>query len=243
LGDKKKAGDKKVHLELGGNASVIIDKTANIDLATSRLTWGAFYLAGQSCISVQKIFVHDEIYNKFVEMFIKKTELLKVGDPYDEKTEVGPLIDVENAKRIQNWIKEAVDHGAKIICGPKITENLMTPTILENVPSNVKLCKEEVFGPVCYIERFSDFKEVCNKINTSPYGLQAGVFSQSLENVFYAFDNLEVGGVIINDVSATRIEPLPYGGVKKSGLGREGIRFAMDEMTELKVMIMRNMDK
>jgi len=176
-------------------------------------------------------------------MFIKKTQLLNVGDPYDEKTDVGPLIDIEAANRVMSWVREAVDHGAKIIYGGSQNENIIKPTILENVSPNVKLCKEEIFGPVCYIERFSDFKEVCNKINSSQYGLQSGVFTQSLENSFYAYDNLEMGGVVINDVSAARIDSVAYGGIKKSGLGREGIKFAMEEMTELKVMIFRNMDK
>jgi len=153
------------------------------------------------------------------------------------------LIDVQAAQRVQSWIQEAVKNGAKVIYGSNQNENFIKPTILENVPSHVKLCQEEIFGPVCYIERFKDFKEICNKINSSSYGLQSGIFTQSIENAFYAYDHLEVGGLVINDVSATRIDSVAYGGIKKSGLGREGVRYAMDEMTELKVMLLRNMDK
>jgi glyceraldehyde-3-phosphate dehydrogenase (NADP+) len=239
---KARAGKRRVLLELGGNAACIVDATANLDWAVKRSLVGAFAYAGQVCISVQRIFVHDSIADEFEKRFVAGASQLKVGDPADEATDVGPLIDDGAAKRTQEWIAEAVAAGARVAAGGaplKASEpRLFAPTILTNVPRTARICSDEAFAPVVILERFSDFSQVLDSVNESRFGLQCGLFSNDLAHVRAAFDHLEVGGVIVNDVPTYRIDNMPYGGVKESGLGREGIRWSIEEMTELRLLVL-----
>jgi len=199
-----------------------------------------FYQSGQSCISVQRVFIHKEIYEKLKEILIEKTKKLKQGDPMDLDTFIGPMISEEEAIRCEEWTKEAVDKGGKILCGGKREGVFFNATILENVSSECKVYSEEVFGPIIVLNKFDDFKEAIDLVNQSKFGLQAGIFSHNMDKCFYAFNKLDVGGVVINDVPSIRVDSQPYGGVKESGLGREGIKYAIEDMTELKVMVLRN---
>lgn len=237
---KARAGKKKVVLELGGNAACIVDRDADVDAAVERIVFGAFYQSGQSCISVQRLLVHAHIYEKVKAALIQAASQLKVGDPRDESTFLGPLISERDAIRVEQWIAEAVDKGAKALCGNRRNGAYLDATILEHVPADAKLSCEEAFGPVLIIEPFDRFDEVCRAVNASRYGLQAGVFTRNLNHAFFAFNELEVGGVIINDVPSMRVDSMPYGGVKDSGLGREGVRYAMQEMSELRLMVLKN---
>jgi acyl-CoA reductase-like NAD-dependent aldehyde dehydrogenase len=241
---KSKAGKKKVVLELGGNAACIVDRNADLDLAAQRITFGAFYQSGQSCISVQRLFVHEAIHDDMKRRLIAGASQLKAGDPRDESTFLGPLISERDVQRIDLWVQEAVQAGAKILCGGRRPPNQAGPfyeaTIVENVPRHVKLNCEEVFGPAMTIEPFKHFDDACAAANQSRYGLQAGVFTQTLSHALHAWNELEVGGVIINDVPSTRVDNMPYGGVKDSGLGREGVRYAMQEMSEIRLMVLKN---
>jgi len=238
---KSQSGKKKVALELGGNASCVVDADADLEYAVGRVVFGAFYGNGQSCISVQHVHVHDSIYDKFTEMLLQKTKALVMGNPYNEKTFLGPMIDVSESTRLCTWVAEAVSKGAKVLIGGKRDDAFMHATILEDVPGDANLSCQEAFGPICVLHKFSDFKQVCNTINKSIYGLQAGVFTKDINKAFYAFNNLHVGGVVINEVPSARVDSMPYGGIKDSGFGREGIKYAMEEMTEMKVMLMKNM--
>jgi len=234
----KKFSKKKVTLELGGNAATIIDEDPpDLDFASSRNAWGAFYQAGQSCISVQRMYVHEKIFDKFMDKFIADTKALKLGDPMLEDTDVGPVIDSGSADRIMSWIDEAVNSGADILTGGQRDGSLIEPTVLTNVPQTCNVSCNEVFGPVVHVERYRDFDEVLSWVNNSRYGLQAAVFTKDMKKAFSAYDALNVGGVIINDYPSFRVENMPYGGVKDSGMGREGIRYAIEEMTELKLMV------
>jgi acyl-CoA reductase-like NAD-dependent aldehyde dehydrogenase len=234
----RKFSKKRVTLELGGNAATIIDEDPpDLEFAVSRNCWGAFYQAGQSCISVQRIYVHDKVFDKFIDMFIEKTEALRVGDPMLEDTDVGPVIDDSAADRIMKWIDEAVDRGAKLLTGGSRDGRLIEPTVLTNVPPTARVSCDEVFGPVVHIERYKEFEEALRWVNNSRFGLQAGVFTKDMKKAFDAYKALEVGGVIVNDYPSFRVENMPYGGVKDSGVGREGIRYAIEEMTELKLMV------
>ncbi|MGE5445371.1 MAG: aldehyde dehydrogenase family protein [Ignavibacteriales bacterium] len=234
----KKFSKKKVTLELGGNAATIIDEDVpDLEFAVDRNCWGAFYQAGQSCISVQRIYVHDRIFDKFMDMFIQKTKALKLGDPMLEDTDVGPVIDDSAADRIVNWIDEAVDSGARLLTGGQRDGRLIKPAVLTDVPSAAKVSCDEVFGPVVHVERYKKFDEVLKQVNNSRFGLQAGIFTKDIKKAFDAYKALEVGGVIVNDYPSFRVENMPYGGVKDSGVGREGIRYAIEEMTELKLMV------
>jgi len=234
----KKFAKKKVTLELGGNAATIVDEDPpDLEFAASRNCWGAFYQAGQSCISVQRMYVHDKIFDKFMDSFLSATKALKLGDPMLEETDVGPVIDSESADRIMNWIGEAVDSGAKLLAGGNRDGRLIEPTVLTNVPPTCNVSCDEVFGPVVHIERYGDFDEVLSRVNNSRYGLQAGIFTKDIKKAFKAYNTLEVGGVIVNDYPSFRVENMPYGGVKDSGVGREGLRFAIEEMTEQKLMV------
>ncbi len=237
---KAQAGKKKVHLELGGNAAAVVDADAGLDDAVKRMTRGAFYQSGQSCISVQRIYVHETVYDTFRDKFVAATEQLKCGDPHDEKTFVGPVIREDAAERIEQWVNKAVQGGAKILCGGKRDGVMVQSTVLENVPRDSELVREEVFGPVAILARFSDFDAVLDEVNDSRFGLQAGVFTRDLYKAYRAWDRLEVGGVVINDVPSWRVDHMPYGGVKDSGLGREGPRYAIEEMTELRLLVIRN---
>jgi glyceraldehyde-3-phosphate dehydrogenase (NADP+) len=239
---KARAGTKRVLLELGGNAACIIDASAQLDWAVKRTLVGSFAYAGQVCISVQRIFVHASIADEFERRLVAGAATLKVGDPADAATDVGPLIDDGAAARTSEWIAEAVAGGARLLAGgaaldPK-SPRLFAPTILADVPRTARICSEEAFAPVVLLERFSDFNEALTAVNASRYGLQCGLFSNDLAHVRRAFDELEVGGIIVNDVPTYRIDNMPYGGVKESGLGREGVRWAVEEMTELRLLVL-----
>ncbi|MGV3482420.1 MAG: aldehyde dehydrogenase family protein [Sphingobium sp.] len=236
---KAKAGKKKVVLELGGNAAVIVDKDANLADALERVIFGAFYQSGQSCIGVQRILIHADVYDEFRDMLVAKTETLVAGDPHDRATFIGPMISEGEAKRLDGWIQEAVAKGATLLCGGKRDGAMLEATLLEDVKRNTKLNIEEAFGPVAFLIRFDDFNEALNIVNDSKFGLQAGVFTRDLFKMFDAWDVLDVGGIVINDVPSYRVDNMPYGGVKDSGLGREGVRFAMEDMTEIRNLVIR----
>ena len=236
---KARSGKKKVVLELGGNAACIVDETAQIDDAVPRLILGAFSQAGQSCISVQRILIHESIYPSVKEKLIALCRALRTGDPKEETTDIGPLISEEDAVRLENWIKKAESQGAQVLCGGKRKGAVLEPTLLERVPPTEPLSCEEAFGPVALLEPYRDFSEALSKTNEGRFGLQAGLFTQNLNRAMQAWDILEVGGVVINEVPSWRSDALPYGGIKDSGLGREGVRFAMEEMTEIRSLVMR----
>ena len=233
---KAMAGMKKVTLELGGNAAVIIHSDADIDFAAKRCAIGAFSYAGQICISVQRIYAHEDIYAKFMDKFLANVRNLKSGDPMDESTNIGPMIDEGVAKRTEEWLKEAVKDGAKVLLGGKRNGNFFEPTVLTNIKPSMKVCGEEVFAPLVTVERYKGFGDAVAMVNNAIYGLQAGVFTGDIGRIFQAYNALEVGGVIVNDIPTYRLDHMPYGGVKMSGFGREGIRYAMEEMTEMKLL-------
>jgi len=235
---KARAGRKKVVLELGGNAACIVDQGADLPFAADRIVIGAFYQSGQSCISVQRIVVHESIYEDIKTMLVERIAKLKAGDPLHEDTFLGPMITEGDAKRIEQWVGEAVAGGAKIICGGKRDGVFYDATLLENVDPKAKISCVEAFGPVATVQPFSDFAQAVRIANDSVYGLQLGVFTTNIDNAFYAYREAEVGGVIIGDIPSIRVDSMPYGGVKDSGLGREGIRFSMEDMTEIKLMVM-----
>lgn len=236
---KSKAGKKHVVLELGGNAACVIDKDADIDDAVDRLIVGAFYQSGQSCIGVQRILIHESIYDKVRERLIEQTQSLVAGDPQNEDTFIGPMISVDEAERLENWINEAVEGGAKVLCGGERDGAMLSATLLENAPREAKICAEEAFGPVAVLDSFSSFDEALERVNDSDFGLQAGVFTRDLFKAQKAWDRLRVGGVVIGDVPSWRVDNMPYGGVKDSGFGREGIRYAIDDMTEIRLLVIR----
>jgi glyceraldehyde-3-phosphate dehydrogenase (NADP+) len=235
---KARAGKKKVILELGGNAGVVIDDTANLDHAAARVAAGGFALAGQSCISVQRVLVHGRVFDDFTRRLVARLERLKIGDPLDPDTEFGPLIDAGEADRVEAWVAEAVRDGARVVTGGRrLGPTLYAPTVLTDVPAEAKVCTHEVFGPLVGLYRFTDFPDAVRELNRTSYGLQAGIFTADLDKALSAFDHFEVGGVIVNDVPTYRIDHMPYGGVKDSGLGREGPRYTIEEMTELKLLV------
>ncbi|MDE1466372.1 aldehyde dehydrogenase family protein [Aurantiacibacter sp. D1-12] len=237
---KAKAGKKPVVLELGGNAAVIVDKDADLDHALERIIFGAFYQSGQSCIGVQRIIIHEDVYDRFKAMLVEKTASLVAGDPKDPKTFIGPMISNGEASRLKGWIDDAVANGATLLCGGGLTNgNMLEATLLEGVPRNCDANTEEAFGPLANLSRFSDFYEALDQVNDSKFGLQAGIFTRDIHQVLDAWDTLDVGGVVVNDVSSYRVDNMPYGGVKDSGLGREGIRFAMEDMTEIRNLVIR----
>jgi acyl-CoA reductase-like NAD-dependent aldehyde dehydrogenase len=231
--------------QLGGNAACIID---DLDVGLSQLVdevvHGAFYQSGQSCISVQRLFVRDTIYEKFRDAFVSKVKTLKAGDPLDEDTFIGPVISEDDAKRVESWVQEAVEGGATLLCGGKRFDRVfVSPAVVENVPRTAKLYAEEVFGPAVCIEKYSDFKTAVAEVNNSRFGLQAGVYTNNFNYAHYAFDKIDAGGVCINSTPSVRIDSQAYGGVKDSGLGREGIKYAIEDYTEVKVMVMKNAGK
>ncbi|MEA2672930.1 MAG: hypothetical protein QOI92_122 [Chloroflexota bacterium] len=234
---KERAGKKKVVLELGGNAAVIIDKTADVAWAVKRILVGGFSYAGQSCISVQRIFVHETVADAFREQLVAGVKRLKVGDPLDPATDLGPLVDEPNAVRTQRWVDEAVAAGGEVLVGGKANGAFFEPTVLANVPATAQVCSNEAFAPLVVLFTFSDFDEAIAEVNDSAYGLQTGVFTNDLSHAWQAFNELEVGGVVMNDISSYRVDHMPYGGVKDSGLGREGLRWSIEDMTELKLMV------
>lgn len=235
---KADAGKKPVVLELGGNAGLIIDKDVeDWDHVINRAAIGAFYQCGQVCISVQHIFCHEDVYDEFKKRFTEKTKSLKVGDPLDESTDIGPIIDEKNRARIQEWISEAEGKGAKVIEGNEVDGTAIRPTILEDVSPDTKISVEEAFGPVVNIHKVKDVQEAVARANDTKFGLQVGVFSNNFDNIQHVFNCMDVGGVIVNDVPAFRVDHMPYGGIRDSGLGREGIRYAMEDMLEQKAMV------
>jgi acyl-CoA reductase-like NAD-dependent aldehyde dehydrogenase len=239
---KARAGKKKVVLELGGNAAVIVDETisgADLDDAVERIIFGAFYQSGQSCIGVQRIIIHAKIYDELRDRLVAKTKTLIAGDPKDEKTFIGPMIDVKEATRLDNWIQAAAASGAKILCGGKREGAMLEATLLEGVGRDAKLYAEEAFGPVAILSKFDDFEAALDEVNDSKFGLQAGLFTRDLFRTLTAWDKLDVGGVVVGDVPSYRVDNMPYGGVKDSGLGREGVKFAMEDMTEIRNLVIR----
>ncbi len=236
---KAKAGKKKIVLELGGNAAVIIDHDADLADALDRVIFGAFYQSGQSCIGVQRIIVHADVYDRFRDMLVARTKTLVKGDPKDRNTFIGPMIDVKEASRLDGWVQEAVGAGGTLLCGGKRDGAMLDATLLEDVSRDTKLYREEAFGPVAILSKFTDFAAALDEVNDSKFGLQAGIFTRDLFKMFDAWDRLDVGGVVINDVPSYRVDNMPYGGVKDSGLGREGIRFAMEDMTEIRNLVIR----
>ncbi|MBI3593318.1 MAG: aldehyde dehydrogenase family protein [Nitrospirae bacterium] len=240
---KAKVPQKKVLLELGGNAGVIVDEGADIEYAAKRCATGAFSLSGQVCISVQRIYLHEKIYEEFLGKFISLVRNLKAGDPLSDETDIGPMIDEENAKRIESWIAEAREKGADVLAGGERGGNFYLPTVLSDITPQMKVSCMEAFAPVVSVVKIKDFEAGLNAVNDSVYGLQAGVFTRDINKASKAFERLEVGGVIINDVPTYRVDHMPYGGVKQSGFGREGVKYAIEEMTELRLMVLNLSDK
>jgi len=240
---KARCGKKKVVLELGGNAACIVDEDADIDDAISRLIIGAFYQSGQSCIGVQRILIHDSIYDEVKTKLVEATKKLKAGNPKDEDTFVGPMISESEAKRLDDWIQSAAQNGGKILCGGEREGAMLQATLMEDVPKSEDVCAEEAFGPVAVLSKFSDFDKALDDVNDSKFGLQAGIFTRDIYKIQKAWDTLEVGGVVIGDIPSWRVDHMPYGGVKDSGLGREGIVYAMEDMTEIRLLVIRNKDQ
>lgn len=236
---KAKAGKKKVVLELGGNAAVVVDEDADLEDAVERILVGAFYQSGQSCIGVQRILAHTKVLDRLRALLVERTSQLVVGDPRREETFVGPLITEGDAVRLEGWIQEAVEAGGRVLVGGGRQGACLEPTILEGVPRDLPLCTREAFGPVAVLSSFEDFGEALDEVNDSSFGLQAGIFTRDLYRMQRAWDELEVGGVVIGDVPSWRVDTMPYGGVKDSGLGREGVRYAMEDMTEPRLLVVR----
>jgi acyl-CoA reductase-like NAD-dependent aldehyde dehydrogenase len=237
---KARAGKKKVVLELGGNAAVVVDEDTEIEDCVRRVVIGAFYQSGQSCIGVQRILVHESIYGAFRDRLVDCARALRSGDPRDPEVFVGPMIDSAQADRVMDWIGEAIAAGGRLLCGGTREGNVVDATLLEEVPTGCAVVDEEVFGPVAVLRPFANFEEALQEVNRSRFGLQAGVFTRDLHKAMRAWDELEVGGVVIGDIPSWRVDHMPYGGVKDSGLGREGVRSAMEHMTEPRLLIIRD---
>jgi glyceraldehyde-3-phosphate dehydrogenase (NADP+) len=239
---KREAGMKKVVLELGGNAGVIVDEDSDLSFAAQRVRVGAFAYAGQVCISVQRVFIHEAVYDAFVDALVNETQRVKLGDPMDRETDLGPMIDDKAAARSQKWIEDAVAAGARVLTGGKAEGRFMQPTIIENAPRESFVCSREAFAPLVTIFKVPSFGKAVEAVNDSIYGLQAGVFTNNLERALYAFEIIEAGGVVLNDVPTYRIDHMPYGGVKSSGLSREGIRYTIEDMTEMKLLVVNRLE-
>lgn len=235
---KTKAGKKKVVLELGGNAGVIVDKSADLDWAVKRILVGAFSYSGQVCISVQRIFVHEDVAGPFMERFVAGAKALKQGDPLDPTTDIGPMVDAAAASRTQAWVDEAVAAGGKVVTGGTSKGTWFPPTILTDTPITAKVCTNEAFAPLVVVFTYRGLDDAIRRVNDSSFGLQAGIFTNDLAGAWNAFSELEVGGVVVNDIPTYRVDHMPYGGVKDSGLGREGLRWAIEDMTEIKIMVL-----
>ena len=236
---KARAGKKPVILELGGNAACIVDEDADLDDAVDRIITGAFYQSGQSCISVQRVIVHESLYERFRAKLVTATKALKMGDPKDPDTFIGPMISEAEASRLHGWIQSAIGAGTTLLCGGKREGTMLEATLLEDVPKDEDVVCQEAFGPVAVLSRFSDFDAALDEVNDSIFGLQTGIFTRDIYKAHRAWDLLEVGGVVIGDVPSWRVDHMPYGGVKDSGLGREGIRWAIEDMTETRLMVIR----
>ncbi|WP_340108348.1 aldehyde dehydrogenase family protein [Pikeienuella sp. HZG-20] len=237
---KARSGKKKVVLELGGNAAVVVDSdTRNLDDAVERIIFGAFYQSGQSCIGVQRIMLHADIYDTMKAKLVAKAKTLVSGDPKDPKTFIGPMISEKEAERLHGWIQEAVAAGGSVLCGGKRDGAMLEATLLENVPDDQALSCEEAFGPAAILQRFTTWDEAIRMVNDSRFGLQAGIFTRDYYKIQQAWDEMVVGGVVVGDIPSYRVDNMPYGGVKDSGLGREGVRFAMEDMTEIRNLVVR----
>ncbi len=235
---KAQAGKKKVTLELGGNCGVVIHDDADVDFAAQRVVAGGFANAGQSCVSVQRIFVHAQVYDDFLGHLLPLVEKLRLGDPAEESTDLGPMIDLAAAQRAESWVQEAVDAGARLLTGGRRQGLLFEPTVLVETAAQMKVNCQEVFAPLVTVTPYEDFLDAIHRVNDTPYGLQAGVFTRDAGRIFQAFDMIETGGIMINDVPTYRVDHMPYGGMKDSGLGREGLRYAIEEMTERKILVL-----
>ncbi|MCJ7679516.1 MAG: aldehyde dehydrogenase family protein, partial [Candidatus Aminicenantes bacterium] len=233
---KQKAFKKHVTLELGGNAAVVIEPDTDMDYALQRTVLGAFSYSGQVCISIQRVYLHDSIYDTFLDRFVAATKNLKMGNPLDESTDIGPMINEGAAEQTEEWIEEAVNKGATLLCGGRRKGAMVEPAVLTEVNPRDRISWLEAFAPVAVVYRYYDFESALREVNNSIYGLQAGVFTGDLKKAFRAYEVLDVGGVIINDIPTFRIDHMPYGGVKESGFGREGLKYAIEEMTELKLL-------
>ncbi len=236
---KAKAGKKKVVLELGGNAAVIVDRDADLADAVERIVFGAFYQSGQSCIGVQRILIHEAVYDELRSRLVEATRALRMGDPKDEATFIGPMISEKEATRLDGWIQQAISAGGKLLCGGKRDGAMLEATLLEDVPRDETVVCKEAFGPVAVLSRFHDFGDALAEVNDSTFGLQAGIFTRDLYQAQRAWNELEVGGVVIGDVPSYRVDNMPYGGVKDSGLGREGVKFAMEDRSEIRMLVVR----
>jgi len=234
---KQNAGTKKITLELGGNAGVIVSENSDLKQAVAKCVVGGYAYSGQVCIHVQRIFVQESIFDAFIEDFKKQTAALKAGDPTSIDTDISAMIDENNALRVENWVNDAVKAGAKVLHGGKRKGTYFEPTIMTDTKPEMKVCALEIFGPVVSIEKFKTFEEAIDLLNDSQYGLQAGIFTNNVKEINYAFNNLEVGGIINNDIPTFRVDHMPYGGVKNSGFGREGIRYAIMEMMEPRLLV------
>ncbi|HEX8517494.1 MAG TPA: aldehyde dehydrogenase family protein [Bacteroidia bacterium] len=234
---KRNAGKKKTVLELGGNAAVIITESADLETALPKCIIAGFAYSGQICIHAQRFFVHESIFDKFTGAFCASVEKLKQGNPSDPGTDVSHMIDENNAVRVESWIREAVALGAKVLCGGIRNGSFLSPTVMTNTAIEMKVCSEEVFGPVVIIEKYKTFEEAITNVNDSSFGLQAGVFTNNAREIDEAFNNIETGGVIVNDTPAFRVDHMPYGGIKDSGQGREGIRYAILDMMEARILV------
>jgi glyceraldehyde-3-phosphate dehydrogenase (NADP+) len=239
---KTRAGMKRVVLELGGNAGVIVDDDSDLDFAVGRVRTGAFSYAGQVCISVQRVFVHEAVYDRFKDALVTAVGTIKQGDPLDRTTDLGPMIDEKNVARVQSWVDAAVASGAKVLTGGTANGRFYNPTVIENAPRDSFVCSREAFAPIVTIFKVKSFKEAVDAVNDSEYGLQAGVFTNNFERSLYAFENIEAGGVIMNDIPTYRIDHMPYGGVKASGLSREGLRYAIEDMTEMRLLVVNRLE-
>ena len=234
---KRKCGKKKIVLELGGNAGTIVTSSCDLEHAIKRCLIGAFSYSGQVCIHAQRIYVEQSIVEQFIHQFVEATKTLKYGNPQEMDTNISSMIDEENAKRVESWVKEAISQGAKLLCGGNRNGTYYEATVLTNTNREMKVCCNEVFGPVVTIEAYSNFKQAVDMVNDSNFGLQAGVFTNNIKEMDYAFNNILVGGVILNDIPTYRVDHMPYGGIKDSGLGREGVKYAMMDMLEPKILV------
>lgn len=234
---KERAGKKKVVLELGGNAGAIVDASADLDWAIKRVVAGAFAYSGQVCVSVQRLLVHESVWDTFMERFVAAAGRLKLGDPMDPLIDLGPMVDAAALERVERWVAEAVQAGARVLLGGKADDGWFPPTVLVDADRSSRVCTEEAFAPIVVAFPFGDIEAALAEVNASRFGLQAGIFTNDLRHAWRAFEALDVGGVIVNDVPSYRVDHMPYGGVKDSGLGREGVRWAIQDMTELKIMV------
>jgi acyl-CoA reductase-like NAD-dependent aldehyde dehydrogenase len=239
---RERSPKKAITLELGGNAGVIVHKDADLDRAAQRIAYGGYYQAGQSCISVQRVLVHSSLGDRFTSKLIAEVEKLKTGDPMDPDTDVGPLIDHDSLERVTAWVDEAVQSGAEILTGGKREDPFYLPTVLAKTQPGMKVRSQEIFGPVTTIETYDDFEAAVADVNNTRYGLQAGIFTSDVKLLMLAHRDMEVGGIIANDVSSFRADQMPYGGTKDSGVGREGLRYAMDEMSQPKILVLSDVE-